>query len=447
MKRRLVQTALAAAVATGLGWWLFADTFRYFRSAAPDAREIRFSFWGGFEDYRMWEQMVARFERVHPGVRVRAELLPLSGYATKILQQIAAGAAPDVMLFQDEPFPRVAERAFADLDEFIAKDPRAAAALADCWPTGVASFRVGGKQRGIPLLGGNVLIYCNEPAFARASRFHGRPIEPPKGDWTLADWARLSKDLTFDENGDGRIDQYGFLQPAWLYYLPFIWAHGGDLLDDSRRAWRFEGPAVVSALETYRKLRGEWGVSPAPFDIAGQNADTAFLSGRVAMCVNGPWLRPFLAETALSHRYRVVPIPRGPGGNATRVTWDGLCVSAVGSAARRRLAWEFVASCLEPESQAIVTAFRRAIPSRRTDVAGSQATPNGPGDAVDVAFRAAMEAGRVQPITAHWDEMDRAIKRAFADLTAEGPRQRSVEQILKDLREAPEIARNFKVGP
>jgi ABC-type glycerol-3-phosphate transport system substrate-binding protein len=42
------------------------------RSAAAGARtEIRYCFFGGFEDWRMWRTVAAEFERANPDVAVR----------------------------------------------------------------------------------------------------------------------------------------------------------------------------------------------------------------------------------------------------------------------------------------------------------------------------------------------------------------------------------------
>ena len=63
-----------------------------------------------------------------------------------------------------------------------------------------------------------------------------------------------------------------------------------------------------------------------PAEQAGMNADTAFFTGRIAMCISGPWLQPFLKTTTLREDYRIIHAPRGPAGRATRVTWDALCI-------------------------------------------------------------------------------------------------------------------------
>ena len=55
----------------------------------------------------------------------------------------------------------------------------------------------------------------------------------PTADWTWDDVRAASKKLTLDTNGDGKIDQYGFvfdqwdMEPGWSEAL---WSYGGDII-------------------------------------------------------------------------------------------------------------------------------------------------------------------------------------------------------------------------
>src|SRR2546422_2434773 len=62
-------------------------------------------------------------------------------------------------------------------------------------------------------------------------------IPYPTDDWTWDDFLRTAQLLTRDRDGDGRIDQWGAAfdrRPS--FWLPWIWAGGGDVLcPDGRR--------------------------------------------------------------------------------------------------------------------------------------------------------------------------------------------------------------------
>jgi multiple sugar transport system substrate-binding protein len=358
---------------------------------------------------------------------------------------LVAGTAPDVILFQDEPFPRYAVDQFADLDAMLADDPESRRRLADCWPTAARSFEVGGVLRGVPIMGGCVLIYCNIEAFERAGRFHGESVPLPTSGWTLAEFVTTCQRLTIDDNGDGKTDQFAFLQPHWVYYLPFIWSHGARLLDDSRTSWTLEGRQAVSAFAMYADLRHRWGVTPMPIEYAGQNSDTAFLSGRVAMCVNGPWFQAFLRETWLRDRYCVVPIPRGPGGAPTRVTWDALCVYAKLPTTRQADAWRFARFVLTRKAQDVFAEHQRAIPARRSS-AGTYIRHGGGAGSPSEAFVRAMETARLQPITPAWQTMARAVRRHLTSVILDGTGRRGPAEAVAALASDRGVTSSFKTG-
>jgi len=438
----LLRRAVWAAAIGAAGWWLFADTVRYYRFGGADERAIRFAHWGGYQEYLMWGEIISAFSKVEPDVRIRQEYVVGVRYATKIQQQLVAGNAPDVIMFQDEPFPNFAPKGFADLTDFIRRD--GVDLEADYWPTAVDSFTIDGKLRGMPLFGGNVLIYCNKRCFERASRYHGREIPLPSDDWTLEQFLQTARDLTFDEDGDGRIDQFGFALPGWVYALPFFWSYGMQVLDETRTRWAMLGPEAEQAWQFYQDLRYRYRVSPLPVEQAEMNTDAAFFTGRVAMCITGPWMQPFLMSTTLRDEYRIVHMPRGPKGRATRVTWDALCIYDRVSPQRKQMAWRFVKFACGPVGQEIIARYQRSVPALRRAAAVFVRYDNGSGSA---KFVEAMKYARLQPISIYWNEMDRTISRHMADLMNErGPRQ-SPAEFLASLAADPVIQRCFGSKP
>jgi len=442
---RIVRTMSGVVICGAVGVWLFADTVRHYWLPAPDG-VVRFSYWGDYQDHEAWTRIAAAFEAANPGVSIRQEWLPLSGYLSKIDHQLIAGDAPDVIMFQDEPFPRYARGHFEDLSTWLSNDESVARALDDCWPTAVDSFQYEGRAFGVPLHGGNVLIFCNPDAFDRASRFHGRAIPMPSPDWTLDDFVALCRDLTIDEDGDGEPEQFGFLQPHWVYYLPFIWSCGADLLDESRTRWTLTGPAAVEAFALYGDLRHRYRVTPTQMEYAGQNSDTAFLSGRVAMCVTGPWFMPMLNRTNLRGRYHVAPIPSGRRPGRTRVTWDGLCINASSSAARRDGARRFLRFVLCESAQSVFAREQRAIPARRA-VAGVFVAAGGGAGSPAASFLEAMSNARMQPITADWLPMSSAIRNHLQSTLLDGPERVGPADAVRRLAEDSIIRASFEAEP
>ncbi len=432
--RPVALTLVAAATA----WWLFADTVRYHRPAMSESADVvRFCHWGGFPEYRMWRELIEAFHREHPDIRIRQEYIAGMGfgYSTKVRQQLIAGTAPDVILYQDEPFPAIADRVFADLTDWAA-DLESEARF---HPTALDAFRTAGRVRGVPVFGGSLLIFCNRRAFRRAAEHHGRDIGLPVDDWTLEDFRKLARALTCDFDGDGRTDQYALILPGWIYQLPLIWAAGAEFVDETRTRWTLNDRAALDAFTFYQDLRFTDRVAPSAGDLGQMNRDVAFLTDRVALYITGPWFQPLLAETTLRDDYHIVAMPRGPAGRFTRITWDALCLNARCPPKRRPAALAFLRFACAGPGQHIIARQQRAIPALASAAQTFRDHARGGAE----KFIDELAVARTQPITRGWHEMDRAIKRHLVDLMAEEGERVTPADFLRELADDPVIRRCF----
>lgn len=447
---RAARTVLILVLGSAAGYWLFADTVRYHypQRFAEDA--VRFAHWGDYQEYLMWKEIIGAFSAANPDVRIRHEYVVgfQRNYEAKIQQGLVAGDAPDVMMFQDEPLPIFADRGFADLTELIGTAGCPIDPNRDCHETAVRSFVLNGRLRGMPLFGGNILILWNKRCFERAERFHKRPVRRPWDEWTLTDFLDIARDLTFDEDGDGRIDQYGLLLPGWIYYLPILYGYGADVLDETRTEWRMTGPAAEEAFELFRKLRWEYRICPTSVEMSEMLTDTAFFTGRIAMCIQGPWLQPFLNATSLGPHdgrppeYAVTHIPYGPTGQRfTRVTWDALCMSDRLTSQQKRRAWRFICFVCGQRGQEIVARYQRAIPALKASAETFRKYDTGSGA---YRFIDALSYSRIQPITRHWFTMDRRIRDTLERLE---DNEISGAEFVRQLAGDAELRKYFRMPP
>ncbi|MCK4660791.1 MAG: extracellular solute-binding protein [Phycisphaerae bacterium] len=433
---------LIAAVLV-VGYLLFADTVRHYTHQAVDPHVIRFSHFGTYQDYETWGEVIRAFEVDHPGLRVRQEYVAgwYGMYDTKMRQQILSGTLPHVVLVQYGPFRGIA-RHFESLDDCLPAGFPAEPPLNELDPIALGCFQVDECQRGLPVCGGNLLIYCNPECFQRAGKHRGHEIPLPDDNWTMSDFRRVAEELTCDLDGDGKVDQFGFWQPRWVYYLPFIWSFGAEVLDETNTQWRLIGPAAEAAMQFYQELRFPHQVSPRPEEVAQMVQDVGFLTGKVAMCVNGPWFQPFLARTRLADTYHVAHIPIGPGGRVTRVTWDGVAMRGGLPEAQRRHAEAFVGFVCSHKAQVILTRTQRALPALRS--AAAEFTRGDLGR-TSQRFVEALSYSRLQPETPHFRAMDRAINRHLVRLLAEHNRP-TAAKMLADLAADPAIVKAFPEG-
>ena len=435
-----VRQGIRLLIATGVGWWLFADTVAHYRNAAPATGVIRFAHFGSYEDYELWRDVIADFEREHPGRHVRQEYIPgVAGqYTTKMRQQILSGTLPDVALIQLAPFHELAEH-FADLSDLLRASSGSALATEPFDSTALAAFRFHGAQRGLPVSGGPLLIYLNTQCFERAALHRGQPIPLPGDDWTLEDFRRTAGLLTCDFDDDGRIDQFGFWLPQWVYYLPFVWSFGAELTDETMSRWTLYGPEAEDAMTFYRGLAIGDRVCPRDDEVPQLFQDVGFLTGRVAMCVNGPWFQPFLAKTGLATSYMIAPIPLGPAGRVTRSTWDGVVIPDRLPPDRYLLAKQFVEHVTSAHAQDRIARTGRAMPARIQSLTSFAAPPD---EKRRRRFIDALTYSRVQPVFPHFPDVDRAINRTLGHLSDPG-RNSSVTGLLDQLTHDPAIVGAF----
>lgn len=435
------QRLTLAALAVVAGWWLFSDTV-YHHSRRDDTLgppwRIRFAHFGSYQDYQLWQDVIEAFESANSGIRVRQEYIPgwYGRYNAKIRQQILSGTLPHVVMMQLGPFTELADH-FAALDSLIAKDDSASRLTSRLDETAVRAFSTN-QLRGLPIAGGNLLIYCNPDCFDKA----GIGVTLPEDDWTMDEFADLARQLTRDDDGDGRNDQFGFWLPRWVYYLPFLWSFGAEIVDDTGSRWMLTDPPARDALAFYRDLMTTWKVCPQPGDLPQLIQDVAFLTGKVAMCVNGPWFQPFLERTRLRDSYHVAHIPIGPGGRLTRVTWDGLCISNDLTALETDAAWRFVRFCVTKPIQDMIAESGRSIPALRASLPAFDRHGT---DTRRRKFIDALSYASLQPRIQRFSEIDRVMDRHLRRLIA-ADSTISPEQLLANLARDPVIVDVFHNG-
>ncbi len=354
-----------ATVGTLICFWLFADTVKHYSPHQRNPNELRFSHFGTYQDYETWAQLISAFEREYPGVTISQEYVVgwYGLYDRKLRQQYLANSEPHLALVQAISFHALANQ-FAPLPvptdtELSPLEPYAMDNVA------MQLYRKDNAQLAMPVTGGNLLIYYNKKCFARASALRGAPLALPSDNWTMDEFESTARALTCDFDNDGKLDQFAFWQPRWVYYLPFVWSFGADVLDESGEQWLFCGEAASTAIDFYRRMRVQPNrYSPDPTEVSQIIQDVGFITGRTAMCVNGPWFMPTLNATIDQDEYGVADIPSWKGQRQTRVTWDGIAASRRLSPSELANAMKFIAFVGSPEGQRVLTRSARAIPAR-----------------------------------------------------------------------------------
>lgn len=332
----------------------------------------------------------------NPDIEIEPLHIP-SSYEEKIATMIAGGAGPDIMFFQDEPFPAWVRRGvFEDLSGRFAKDP--SIRMNDFLPQTREYFQYQGRQWTLPAEGGPITWYYNKTLFHEA----GLPL--PHRDWTIQEWLEDVKKLTRDKNGDGKPDVYGVSMPGgWVYNMPWVWTFGAKYLDvnlPNREVAmaRTNTPEFVEAMKFLQDVRHVLRVHGGNFN-----------QGTAAMKITGPWdiAGTSAALAAAGFEWDLAYMPIGPRGDrATRQSFDTWAIWS-GSKYKDE-AYRFVSFALSPDGQRLFSS--RAIPARFSALR-SFVHPETPWH--EEVFVDIMERGEgwMQPTIVLWEKVNPVLDR------------------------------------
>jgi multiple sugar transport system substrate-binding protein len=253
-----------------------------------------------------------------------------------------------------------------------------------------------------------LMIYYNRTLFRKA----GLPDPPPR-DWTWTEWIEYCRRLTRDEDGDGRMDQFGTqVNQHYMYsLLPWIWMFGGDIIDPSMTRCTLDTPEGRQALTFLRDLIYTYHVAPRSNEFTGMGGNVMFMTGRVGMVMDGVWALPFMRQTDID--WDVTFLPRGPAGRFSRGTWDG--VAMYRKSPHKEEAWRFIQFITGERGQYHVAQTGRALPPRRSQ-ANSPAFTRPDTPQHEERFLEAMTDFRTQRMPERWAEMDVVLKREMEKL-------------------------------
>lgn len=300
------RAALGVLGAAGLGFALFGPRGE---KARTDGRVVLdyWEKWTGHEGEAM-HRVVRDFNASQSRVHVR--YFSMSGIDQKAMIAIAGGNPPDIIGMGNFSIPAYAEcGALMELDELaddagIRREQYAAAV----WP--MLTHR--GKLWGIVNTCGSLALFYNKALFREAGL---DPERPPRTIDELDEYAqRLTK--TDGRPGlDGRdITQAGFfhMEPDWWTWH---WGYffGGTLYDEASDLAMAGSAANVRAYEWVQSYPRRMSVERTLRYQSGCGSygtpENAFLTGRLAMVHQGPWLANMVRQYKPELDYGVTPFP------------------------------------------------------------------------------------------------------------------------------------------
>ena len=293
------------------------------------------------------QDIIAAFEDANPDILVQLEAVAGRDYYTRLLTQLAAKDAPDIMQVGDDAVPMfVGKGAFLPLDDFLAG--QYPLDLGIYLPGVVDPGKFEGKQYLLPKDFSPLGVYYNKKVFDEAG------VAYPQDGWTWDDLVKTAQALTKDTNGDGQTDVWGIQLPAsWTTGFEYwVAASGGQLIsEDGKQFVGFmDSPEVIEAVTFYRDLYHKYNVAPPPADMSlfgGGNSQ--FDNGQAAMRLFGRWPQAGY-KTNPNIDLGVVGPPAGKE-RANVLFWGGFGIAS--TAKNPEAVWRFLRNYVGPEGSQV----------------------------------------------------------------------------------------------
>jgi multiple sugar transport system substrate-binding protein len=287
---------------------------------------VRFATWDSEEALEIQKSIAARFEELHPGVKVQVEAYG-DGYDQKMAAGFGAKNAPDVMYMWD--FPSY-QASLEPLNTYMEGDASFDALKADLYPGILNYSTIGEDVLGLPVGFTSHVIYYNKSLFDQAG------VAYPTEGWTWNDLREKAKAISALSE-----DVFGFAVPTDpdpYDFEQFLWTNGTAYLseDGSEMDGRFNSKESVEVMQFFSDMIAEgsaWG--------AQESVSSAFRGGNIAMQESGIWPLGRHKEAIGAENLGVVSLP-GFGLNEAKSVINSSALCMAKDSSNKEMAWEFI---------------------------------------------------------------------------------------------------------
>ncbi len=359
-------------------------------AACTRADDDTVRFWAMGREGEVAAELLAGFEREHPGIHVRIEQLPWSAAHEKLLTAFAGDATPDIAQLGNSWLPEfVALGAVEPLDDLLKKSPEVDAG--DYFPGIWDSNRFDGAVHGVPWYVDTRLLFYRRDLLAQAG------FDAPPRDWP--EWLRVM-DAVKRRAGE---DRYAILLPLNEYdpLVALSLQTGEPLLRDGGRFGNFRGAGFRRAWAFYLSMFERHLAPPASSNEIA-NLWNEFARGYFSFYITGPWqIGEFRRRLPpdLQSAWATAPLP-GPDGPGASIA-GGSSLAIFRRSRRKSAAWKLVQYLSRPAVQQRFHAITGNLPPRRSAWAHAALAQ----DAPTRAFGEQLERVRTVPKVPEWERI------------------------------------------
>lgn len=282
------------------------------------------------DSYAIVDQVIARFEEEHPGVKVHyTSGIRKEDYSEWFAQKVLRGEAPDVALVLSEDFYQMVSLGiFMDLQELMDGDD--GFFVEKYYGTALEAGLVKRVPYALPYEVVPKLMCVNKTLLMEEG------YEIPDSAWTWTEFYALCKSITKDKHGDGFIDQFGVCNYTWR---DAAYANGAPLFNEEGTVAYLDDMRVIQSVKFVKQLEelsGGQSVSQKDFE-AG---NVAFMP--LSYAEYRTYKRyPYRINRYSNFQWDCITAPAGTeGGNTSEVS--SLLMGICADTKKRDLAWDLL---------------------------------------------------------------------------------------------------------
>lgn len=297
---------------------------------AEEQEKVTLSFWNGFTgpDGEILKEIVDRFNEDHKdSIEIQMDVMGWDVLSQKLPPAIATDTSPDMVLMIGDLVPQyTANDSFQSMDDFWSVTGlKEESYLENVLELG----KFDGSYYALPMQFNLIYLYWNKALFEAAGL---DPNTPPATMTELSEYAELLTDTSKN--------QYGLALPvkgAPQYWSSFFWNNGGELFNLKDKESQLDSPENIATLEWFKSMSDK-GVSP--IGSTGGELDNLFMSGNLAMIINGPWLINGIKSNDID--FGITAPPKGSERQQVIAGDIGFCIPSGVDETQKKAAYEFI---------------------------------------------------------------------------------------------------------
>lgn len=341
-------------------------------------------YWENLGHQAELDKIIQSYNGSQDKVEVVASYIPFADFKKQLSIGAAADMLPDIVILDNPDHAAYASMGiFADLTDRLANWD----GLQYYFDGPMNSCKLDGKIYGIPFGSNDLALFYNEDMLKAAN------VTVPT---TWDELVTAAKALTTDK-------VYGIAmsclqnEEGTFNYLPFQWSTGED-------SYHINSEGGIKALTLYKTLSEAGSLPKEAINWTQGDVMNQFISGNLAMMVNGTWQVPTMRETVPDLHWNVTYIPKDKQ-YASGLGGENFAIIATGHVDE---AFDFLMYVTEPDRIASYIGNFGYIASR-SDVASKQFE----GDAVMQQFIALMQYAQARGPQPEWPSISDALSTAF----------------------------------